>query len=439
MKMSFASLDRQVVRTCDFDQPDRYRDLLRPPSGPLIARGSGVSYVAASFSDKAISIGTGRFDRVLGLDAEEGWIEVEAGVTLGRLFELLTPKGLHLAVQPGHPQITVGGCIAGNVHGKNQYREGTFRSLVQGLRLLHPDHGIIEASPENNAEVFELTCGGLGLTGIILSARLRVTPLPGLAVEVENLPVSSLAHAFRVVDEMKAERDMIYAWLDLADLGPNMGRGYVVAGRFVDAPDSSVGGGPRPYKPLDPSDGRLRPLVFRDALMPWVNRVYRYRETHPVGIRTLPLFDFLFPAVGKEFYFDFFGKAGFIEQQILIPAESIDRYVKEVQELIRRHGQPIALATVKAFGGSRRLLHYDGAGFSFTLDVRASERASRLFADLDRLNTECGAITNVLKDSRLSAVVVEQQYPGLGPFKERLSAFDPARRFTSELSERLGL
>jgi len=439
MKTSFSSLDRHTTRTCEYSEPDRYRQIFtRPSDASMIARGSGLSYVAASFSERATSVGMKRFNRILAFDRDEGRIEVEAGVTLGQLYEFLTPLGLHLPVQPGHPQITIGGCIAGNVHGKNQFKEGVFKSLVREFRLFHPDHGVISASPGSNADIFDLTCGGLGLTGIIVSAQLSVAPLPGTAMRVDHLPVEDLDDAFRKVNSLASEYDMMYCWCDLSVLGRRAGSGYIVTGRFV-SEDAAAHSG-RPFKPLDPSSSaKFRPRLFANALIPWVNRAYRYRETRQSGPHTVPLFDFLFPAVGKEFYFDWFGNNGFVEHQVLIPTNAIEDYPSAVMKLLRHHGQPAALATVKAFRGNQHLLHYDGAGLNFTIDVINRAESRDLLKDMDDINSRFGAITNVMKDSRLSAAVAERQYSEYGEFRERLHSFDPKRRFTSCLSERLGL
>jgi decaprenylphospho-beta-D-ribofuranose 2-oxidase len=440
MSRRLASLDRQTILTADVVETDRWRDILALDARPMIARGAGLSYVAASFGNNAPSVGMDRFDRILAFDAGARRIEVEAGVSLGKLHRFLGGHGLYLPVQPGHPQITVGGCIAANVHGKNQFREGTFRRLVESLVLFHPAKGVVTCSPNDNAEAFELTVGGLGLTGIILSAVLRLEPLPGGAVEVEHIPVADLAEGFRRLVELQADYDMLYGWHDLARFGGDAGRGYLVAARFRegDAPAGPLPG----WRTLDPSAASRRRLpVFNPATMPWVNRAYRHLGLRRPGPTRLSLFEFLFPAVGKEFYFDFFGNAGLIEVQALVPHAAVaGGYVAEFLALYRRHGVPVPLTTVKAFAGERRLLHYDGAGISFTLDTFADAASLALLAEFDALNSRFGAITSVMKDSRIAAETVQAQYGGqFDAFRARLRAYDPDRLFRSHLSERLGL
>lgn len=436
MKRVFASLDRHTVCECEFDEPDRYRELLSLSAAkPLIGRGAGVSYVAASFGVGTTSIGMQRFNRILAFNAAERWIEVEAGITLGRLYEFLTGRGLCLPVQPGHPRITIGGCIAGNIHGKNQFREGLFGDHVRSLKLFHPSRGLLDLSPEQNAELFKLTVGGFGLTGIIVSARLSLAPLPSTAMLVSHIPVGDLVEAFARLAELKASHDMVYAWLDLADRG-RPGRGYIVAAA------ADPGAAPAPAaiaaRELVPGGSRL-PRLFSNFTLPAINRVYRTLGTRQRGTRRVPLGAILYPAIGKERYFDAFGKTGFIELQVLVPENAAAAFIPRVLALIRKHGCAIALTTLKAFRGKPSLLHYTGTGFSFTIDIGNDAAARALLDEFDEINCELGATTAIMKDSRLSAAVARRQYAGYDTFKQRLYAFDPARLFRSDLSRRLEL
>ncbi len=439
MKTHFTSLDRHVSCECDYHEPDRWRNLLAIGAEPgLVARGSGLSYVAASFSEGGTSIGMRQFNRILALNEQARWIEVEAGVTLGKLYHVLIPRGLQLPVQASYHTITVGGCIAGNVHGKNHGREGVFGRHVLGLELFHPRHGVITASPTENAELFDLTIGGFGLTGIILRARLALAPLDGAEVEEQTIPVGSLEEAFREVGRLQNEVDMLYAWLDLANPHRPTGAGFITIARTVSGPPVKVEAFGERLEPNRPDWRRQR--VFRAATLPWINRLYRQMGLRHAGPRRVPLSALLFPAVGKEFYFHLFGEPGFLEQQVLIPSPAVDGYIPEFRRRLTRHGVPVALTTLKAFkGGRRHLLHYDGDGFSFTIDVCDGRNARALLADLDDLNTSVGAMTCVIKDSRLSAEVVRRQYIGWGELRDGLAAFDPERLFGSALSKRLEL
>ncbi|MBF0268038.1 MAG: FAD-binding oxidoreductase [Alphaproteobacteria bacterium] len=440
MKVLRSSLDRQAACMAEQRLLERQGDLERWPGEDfLIGRGAGLSYVAASFDETAVSLDVSVFDRLLDFNAQEGWIEAEAGITLGQLFRFLAPRGWQLAVQPGYPGITLGGCIAGDVHGKNHLREGTFKRHVLGFELLHPDHGRLWCSPDENAEVFDLTLGGLGLTGLILRARIKLAPLKGAWVEERHWPVDSLEEAFAQALKLKDRHDMLYAWLDLAEAKKAAGKGYIATADLIPGPLPQEMHAPPAC--LDPSGSNLkrRPL-FNRFTMPWINRLYRWQGLRHGGAVRIGLPVFLFPAAGKESYFHFYGDRGFVELQMLLPFEAADSYLPAFRSLLSRHDVPVILATLKIFeGGSQTALRYDGEGYSFTIDVAATPRALAMLAELDGLNTEHGVVTGVLKDSRLSSSVAQAQYRGYDEFKARLRTFDPRRRFRSTLSERLGL
>jgi len=147
METRFTSLDLQTSAVGDYQEPvalDSVSALAN--NGPLIARGAGVSYVAASFGAHTRSIGMRRLNRIVSFEPDRKRITVEAGMSLGALYDFLSPHRLYVPVQPGHPQISVGGCVASNVHGKNPQRDGVFADVVESLQLFHPAHGVMTLS-----------------------------------------------------------------------------------------------------------------------------------------------------------------------------------------------------------------------------------------------------------------------------------------------------
>ena len=168
------SFDRQFHARCRLQRPDRYRLLeALPRDARRIARGSGVSYVAASFGADAISQSLAAFDRVLAFDEQDGRIIVEAGARIGDVQRFALARGWYLPVAPGHPAATIGGCIAADVHGKNPARDGTFRAVVERIELYTAGGEVVVASAEQNAELFAATFAGFGLTGVISRATLK--------------------------------------------------------------------------------------------------------------------------------------------------------------------------------------------------------------------------------------------------------------------------
>ena len=438
MKKSFVSLERATKVTTDYDLPDRYRELFSlTDEHPISVQGAGLSYVGASFSETSRTVGLGQFNRILEFDSDEGIVKAEAGITIGELFGFLAPRGFYLPVQPGHPQISLGGCVAANVHGKNQPAHGLFSDWVQGVELFHPSHGVLDLSSTGNLDIFDLTCGGFGLTGIILSVRFRVLPLPAETVEVSHHPIPSLSQTFSLMKAVSAENDMVYSWNDLSKPSRN-GRGFLIVGRF--RAGQSSGPDSQDYKPMNPHcDRKWRLPLFSGFTTPWINLLYHGMATVKSGPSPQSMFDYLFPAASKSAYFDCYGNDGFLDHKTLIPEDAVPEYLKDLQRLLKKMRQPVVLTSAKLFRGGQRLLHYNGTGLSLTLDLKRSDQAIKFLDALDEVDCAYGCIANLAMDSRLKASVIAKQYPQYGLFRERLADFDRQRVFVSALSQRLKL
>ena len=436
-RFTFASLDQQTHHEVDYEEPDRYQGLYGIDGDqPMIARGSGLSYVAASFGEGVKSVGLRHFNRVLSFEPEERRIRVEAGMTIGALQAFLVDYGLLLPVQPGHPEITVGGCIACNVHGKNQYKEGLFDAWVDEMEVVHPDRGVQRCRADDDDPLFRLTCGGYGTTGIIWSAVLRRVPLPSRVIRQKLIRVRSLEETADCVQERKEDFDLLYSWNDLSGFGKTYGAGYVLTGVYED--EDAMADLDWSSQPLDPSRRKARLPLMNKLSVRSVSRAYHAMMKRSDN-KLLSLTRVSYPAAKLGFYFDLYGNRGFLEHKVLIPLDRYRQYFEKLQRLQRDLGEPIPLVSMKVFRGSSRLVSYDGEGISFTVDVFNSPGGRALLGGLDTIDTDLGAIASVYVDSRLSAEVVRRQYPEYEQFKEGVARLDPKRRFLSSMTGRLDL
>lgn len=444
----YTSFDGSTQINSQMQRPDRYRywDELAGSETRLIPRGGGYSYAAASFGSSVLTIEHCRFNRILGFDEAAQTLEVEAGITLGEVYDFLTPRGLFLAVQPGHPSITVGGCAAADVHGKNQFLDGTFVNQVRKLKLFHPSHGIIELSREQEPELFFLTCGGYGLTGNILSLTLATKSVRSLWIKMKTQSLTNARNLGDALREAARTSELVYTWHDFTATGEAFGRGFVKSGTFVDRDNSEARKNAafltRKTKTPITSEtrGSWRTPFFNSLSTRLFNHVY-YRANRIISAEGyLPIFDFIFPVHDKESYFKLFGKAGFHEYQAIVPFERYDTFVAAVQERLQQTPIGITLASAKLFKGQSELLRFTGDGICFALNFPRTRKSFAFAGFLDELVIRIGGRPNLIKDSRLSAEVVAKTYgPGYSEFRSRLQKFDPKRLYRSELSERLGL
>jgi decaprenylphospho-beta-D-ribofuranose 2-oxidase len=432
----YTSFDGGTRETVRARRPDRYRYWDGVSADEVtIPRGAGLSYTAASFASDGVSVGHGAFDRILGFDAAERAIEVEAGITLGALYDFLTPRGLYVPIQPGYPLITVGGCAAVDVHGKNQFRDGTFISLVRSARLFHPAHGTIEIGPDKNRDLFRLTCGGYGLTGNLLSLTLAVRAIPSNRVRVKTTFIDDIHQLPNALAAAAARADLVFTWHDLT----KNGRGFLKEGSFV--PDACQGVAQRSLAhPLtSESRGSWRLPFFNGVTTPAFNRAYYAANRAMNGESTLEPYEFLFPVHDKQAYFKLFGRRGFFEYQTIIPLGVFDDYIDRVRDRLAKHPIPITLASAKYFKGDSELLRFTGDGICLSLNYPRTAETIRFAGFLDELIMTLGCRPNLIKDSRLSAGVAAKTYPGYETFRRELRAFDPRRLYQSELSRRLEL
>jgi decaprenylphospho-beta-D-ribofuranose 2-oxidase len=418
-------------------RPDHYRDLravLEGP-GPFAARGAGLSYCQASAGDGVTTISTRSFNRFLAFDAARMQVSVEPGLSVGELVRFAVGRGGWFPVLPGHPAITVGGCVAFNVHGKSQHDVGCFSDHVVSLTLLHPDHGELVCGPSDNAGIFELTLGGMGLTGYIASITLQLQPLPGQGIRRTAHPVRNLAEAVELMRSLAAGGEgpgTLYSWNDLNQRGARFGRGIVHAESFEPVAPSSRAR----YRRLAPSP-RRGPQVARTRAVTGVLSVGYTARERTTGGRVRSVEDAAFPINGNEAYYRLFGRRGFREYQVVIPTDAWPAASREVQRVVADADLPVTLGSLKLFRGAPRLLWFQTDGVCLALDVAAGDRGERLFAELDRVALDHGGLVNLSKDSRLAGSTVRALYPGFGEFCRRLSDHDPGRRFDSMLRRRI--
>ena len=428
------SIDKTYSSLIRVYQPDRYRDLYQLPTDTLSIQGGGLSMVAAGFACDTVSIDMKKFNRILDFDKEKKTITVEAGVRLHKINELLQRYNLYLPVQPGYPYVTVGGCIAANVHGKNQYHDGNFRHQLLEIELLQSNKEIVTLSHQHHPELFELTCGGFGLTGIIITAKLQLASLPSQHIAIEKIAVKNLATTFETMLAYKDNVDMLYSWNDLATFGAQMGRGYVIVGNYTSStlPITSK------RKKEKPSIGEKSryPNIINSLTLPWINKAYYFLtslHTHKI----LDTNEATFPWLKKSLYFKLIKP--FIEPQILVPLDRLYQYLEKFEKLLCKYKQPHAIASFKIFSGQQHYLRFEGSGVSFSLQIPYTKKTVRLLAEQDQLNIEFGAITNIIKDSRLPASVAKVMFPQYDLFKEKIREFDPGGYFTNSIRQRLDL
>ena len=258
-------------------------EALAAATGGTLAFGMGRSYGDSCMAASDHVVATAGFDRVLSVDWDTGTIVAQPGLTLGALIDMALPRGWFLPVTPGTKFVTLGGAVANDVHGKNHHVTGTFGRHVKRLSLLRTDEGVVECSPDVNAELFEATVGGLGLTGIVLSVELQLRRVESAYVDQCAIKFGGLDEFFALSEELDARHEYAVAWVDCLATGRHAGRGHYIVGNHATDGRLQIAP-PRPRSmPVDPPFSLVNGLTLKAFNTLYYHRQQTKRVTSVVG------------------------------------------------------------------------------------------------------------------------------------------------------------
>ena len=236
---SLSGWGRFPVETCHVFRPEKRSEvaatLASGRQSSYVPRGLGRSYGDAALNQNAGVIWPIRLNRFLSFDTASGVLECEGGVSLAEIIQYFLPRGWFLPVTPGTKYVTVGGALAADIHGKNHHRDGSFSNFVLDFRLLVPTGDILLCSLDAHPEIFWATVGGMGLTGVILSARLRMRRVDSGYVFVDFHKSPNLDEALAMMEASDASYDYSVAWVDALATGKAMGRSVLMRGNHAAA------------------------------------------------------------------------------------------------------------------------------------------------------------------------------------------------------------
>tara|TARA_B100000965_G_C19578702_1_gene752508 strand:+ start:528 stop:1859 length:1332 start_codon:yes stop_codon:yes gene_type:complete len=434
----FNSLDRSTSSTCKVIYPKNIEDLKNINNKhDIICQGAGLSYTAASFDSNSLVIKMDNFNKIGEVNYKESYIEVESGVKLLKLYNFLIVNGYRIRSLPGYYNISIGGLIAGNTHGKNHYKNGCFYNSVISLNLFHPQKGIINCSKENNVELFNLTVGGFGLTGIILNAKIKLASLSKVSAISKTIYMSNLNDTISSLYKLKDESETIISWNNLSGSSKEFGEGALMYSTPSSIDNNALIQNP---KLLNPHKEIYNLKLFNRVTIPIINKLFLYHILYTPKIKQEPYYLSLFPWHNKLYYFKGYGKNGFIQHQVLIPHKNVEEYFLEFKYHWKQNYTPIFFTLFKLFKGGKKYLNFDGEGFSFAIDIINDRVGISFLNSLDQINIKYGCITNILKDSRLSKSIVQKQFGDeYFSFRDALINYDAKLTFKSNLSKRIGI
>jgi FAD/FMN-containing dehydrogenase len=407
-----------------------------------IARGLGRSYGDPALNDRGHVVDCTRLDRYLGFDEATGTLTCEAGVSLADLLRDFAPRGFFPKITPGTKFVTVGGCIANDVHGKAHHVDGCFSSCLDAMTLLLADGSVVRTSREALPELFWATVGGLGLTGIILTATIRLRRVETTYFRQEAITARDLDEMLEALHENDATSPYSVAWIDPLATGARLGRGVLTVGehaRLDDLPRAkrraplAIAPPPSVVVPFELPSRSLNPVTVR-----LLNVAIEQVQAHGAAIAHYEKFFYPLDAIGK--WNRGYGRGGFTQYQFVIPFDDGPRRMREILERIARSGHVPFLNVLKRFGPEDQgLLSFPFEGYTFAIDFPIRDGLAAFLRGLDELVLDAGGRVYLGKDAFLSAEVFERMYPRLARFREVKAKYDPEGVFTSNLARRVGL
>ena len=418
-------------------------------AGPrgAVARGLGRSYGAAAqnaggrvilVNDDADGRGPDLF-----LDPVTGIADVGAEVSLDAILRYSVPRGWFVPVTPGTRFVTVGGAIASDVHGKNHHVDGSFGQHVVSLQIMLSDGEIVTIGPDERPEWFWATIGGMGLTGIVLRAQIRMLPISSSSVRVETRRLPNFDAVCDAMSESGDDGAYRYSvcWVDLLATGSAMGRGVLTRGDHATSGEVE-GDDPLAYDPrLNLSAPPWSPNFLLNKLSIRAFNELWYRKapgkTH-VGLESIPAF--FHPLDGLNRWNRLYGSQGFIQYQFIVPLDRVD-VMRRVVETFSGEGVGSFLAVLKRMGPQNAApMSFPTEGWTLTLDIAAGLRGlPDLLSRVDSLVLDAGGRHYLAKDSHATALAVQRGYPRLSDWQRTRDSMDPIGRWKSDLGRRLGL
>jgi FAD/FMN-containing dehydrogenase len=405
---------------------------------PALAYGCGRSYGDVALNPGGLIIDCKRLDRFISFDETEGVLVCEAGMTLSDVLYVLSRRAnmkrcWFMPVMPGTRFVTVAGAIANDVHGKNHHLLGTFGRHVLSLDLARGDGSVVTCSPQDNAELFAATIGGLGLTGVILRATIKLRCVDGIGLDAEDMRFTDLDTFFRLSEESDTSWEYTAAWIDCSARGSRCGRGIFSRARHREGTMVLATRAPRLSVPVPSPISLVNHLsvhAFNAAYWHLARR--RARGPRPASYEPV-----LFPLDAVGGWNRLYGRRGFYQFQCVIPTEAASRTLTKIMQTITASGQGSMLAVLKMFGevGSPGLMSFPMPGATLAVDfANRGRETEHLLLKLEDLTLEAGGRLYPAKDCIMTAGAFKSGYPNLDAYRRNL---DPA--FSSAFARRVGI
>jgi len=398
----------------------------------LIAKGNLRSYGDSALANTHIDMLD--YDSFISFDQRKGILVAQSGVLLSDIIEVVVPKGWFPFVVPGTKYITLGGAIAADIHGKNHHKEGCFSSFVESFTLVLPNNKEIICSSSENNELFYATFGGMGLTGVIKDATLRLKKINSTYINQKTYKAMNLKEAFEVFEKVSKSSYSV-AWIDCFSHGREIGRSIIMTGEFLDDGQLDF----IPKKKIN-IPFHFPSFIMNPIFIKIFNLLYFNKHIAKVSQRKVDFDSFFFPLDSINNWNRIYGKKGFFQFQFILPKSKSFNGMKKILSSISEAKTGSFLAVLKLYGKSNQnLLSFPMEGYSLALDFKKSKKNIELVNNLTDYVISLGGRVYLAKDSLLTEDQFNKCYKKSKLFRDIRSQFGFNKHLNSNQSIRIGL
>ena len=417
---------RYPSKLADYSEPAglaEFQELTSSHGSSTIVRGAGRSYGDSALAERIIS--SRYLDNFISFDENKGVLVCGAGLTIDQILTVMVPKGWFLPVVPGTKFVSVGGAIASDIHGKNHHCDGCFSEHLKSFKLLTAGGKIIACSKTRNKKYFLATCGGMGLTGIVVEASLQLMKLASLQISQHSIRTANLDESLELLENHQASQYSV-AWLDCRAKGKKSGRSVVFSGSHVDSEDKPS---PKPVKVIKRMQLNLpfnSPAFLLNSLTIGLFNGTYYKFAGKQAQKKIHFDSYFFPLDRINNWNRLYGGRGFLQYQFVIPTDSARLGIGEILRQVRASGKGSFLSVLKKFGAANKnYLSFPMEGYTLALDFKFEKSLLPLLNELDEIVLSHGGRHYLAKDARMSEHTFKQSYVNWEKFLSVKNELDP--------------
>jgi decaprenylphospho-beta-D-ribofuranose 2-oxidase len=407
------------------------KKLKNSPTDTFICRGLGRSYGDSSINDKIIDLTN--IKRKFQISKKKREIKCTSNLSIKELLPILLKQNFFFKVTPGTQYVTVGGAIASDIHGKNHHIDGSFCDYVNEIEIMLANGKIIKCSRTKNQELFFSTCGGMGLTGIILSAKIQLLKVPSNFIKETIIKSNSLKETVSLFEKFNHKK-YIVSWIDSCGKKHNLGRGIVYIGEHTKVKSENFS----KHRSFNLSF-EFPNFFLNNFTLKILNKIFFFKSLK-FKERIVEIKKYFYPLDNINNWNKIYGKSGFVQIQILVSKDNIIKNLKRILLFFQKKKQVSFVTTLKKMGKkNNNLLSFPQEGYTITFDIKNNTHLKTFYSDLEKILIKINAKIYLTKDTLMSQNYFEKTYLNKNKFIKNKKIYDPKFKFRSYQSKRLGI